>query len=76
MTTITIDELGHAIAFHMRFYDTRTICLPDSASKLIDVYGAMNYYGQGEVSWEQLGAERALLVREAMQSDLQLPLEI
>ncbi len=76
MTTITIDELGQAIAFHLRHYDTRTICLPDNARQLIDVYGAMNYYEVAEISWEQLGSERASLVREAMQSGYQLPLDI
>jgi hypothetical protein len=74
MTTISIDELGQAIAFHLRDYDTRTYCLPAPASKLIDVYGTMNYYGQVEISWEQLGVERAGLVREALQSRLQLSL--
>jgi hypothetical protein len=74
MNVVTVDEMGLAIAYHLRHYDKSTGVLPRSASTLIDVYGSMSFYDRGYVEWRKLTDEQADLIRQAIEAKYQLPL--
>ncbi len=75
MTVVTIDELGLAIAYQLRHYDPSTNSLPREASKLIDIYGSMNYHQQSTIDWNALEADEAQWVRDALLGAHQLSLQ-
>jgi hypothetical protein len=72
--TLSIDEMGRVIAWHLRDYQTATNALPAPANLLITVYATMNYHRQTHIALRMLGDEELSLVQQALTAMAQLEL--